>query len=177
MKNVKTTIVHGWLQEDADIRDVQYFLRRVREGTILHIALSLIERAPTQDNIRNCLKKAILLMGERPDDWDLRALTARLERVFSLPEASLFFPSEPGVEVHAEREIASEEGVVKPDRVVVYPERAIVVDFKISRPNRQRLEEYVKQVRKYVDVVSSVFGKDTQGYLLFLYDAQVERVV
>ncbi len=162
-----------------DLAEFVGVIERVKRGTILHKALSLIERPADADSVRRAVVKGLLLLGESPSRWDVEGLARCIERVLGCGDARPFFPEDPEVRVYSEREfLKTPTEVLRPDRVVEYEDRVLVVDFKASRPSSLKLyKSYADQVKKYVSVVSDFFKRPAEGYLLFIEPPRVERVV
>ena len=61
----------------------------------------------------------------------------------------------------------------RPDRVMTDGQEWIVVDFKFGRPR----EEYMAQVREYMQLLQSMGHRNIHGYLWFVYSNKIEEVV
>ena len=60
----------------------------------------------------------------------------------------------------------------RPDRVMTDGERTIVVDFKFGHPR----EEYLQQVREYMDLLRQMGHRHVEGYLWFVYSNEITEV-
>ena len=60
----------------------------------------------------------------------------------------------------------------RPDRVMYDGKEMIVVDFKFGKTN----EEYHVQVRKYIDILSSMGYPNVRGYLWYVFNNLIEEV-
>ena len=156
--------------------------KRRKKGEILHLALSFIKTKEEAEKLPFYVKKAIFIKGEKPTNWDLeKDFVKPLEKLLSLPDADLFFPKlTKGIKVLRERSFLSVAKAFRPDRVIIYPEFAVVVDFKTHPPSeeeREIFEIYQKQVYDYTKIVSQVFKCPVYGYLLFIEPPKVEKVM
>lgn len=61
----------------------------------------------------------------------------------------------------------------RPDRVILEGEKAIVVDFKTG----EKLPNYEKQVKEYVELVSGLTSMHTVGYLCYLESGEIVKVL
>ncbi len=158
-------------------------IRRRRRGEILHLALSCIKSLEETTSLETIVLKALSSFGEKPYFWDIENDFLRpLQRVFKLPEVQKFF-SPDAKEIYRERCILAVDGkgsfqVFRPDRIIVFDDQVIVVDFKSEIPSSIEIHnKYRDQIARYVRIVSKIFSLPTQGYLLFLLVPQVEKVL
>ncbi len=159
--------------------EIEDFLRNAearRWGVLLHTALLLLE-GTNEKAVRSAVCRAFCVLGEKRDEKKISEAVEEIKRVLSIKGVEVIFPQKDG-QVFAERSFLDEEGnVLRPDRVVVYPEKVVIVDFKVRRPLSARiLEEYRRQVKSYMDVVSKALGRSAEGYLLFIEEGRLERV-
>ncbi len=153
---------------------------RVR-GEILHLSLSFIRDVDDISNIEDFVRRALSMMGEREDNWNVeKQFLKPLKRFFSVDDVKQFFQPE-AVEVLTERNLIVPDGgsirVLRPDRIVVFRDRVVVVDFKSTRPfSKDVAERYRSQVAEYVNVCRSVFSLPSEGYLAFIEPPCVEPV-
>ena len=61
----------------------------------------------------------------------------------------------------------------RPDRVMMSPDRIIIVDFKFGRPE----EEHQKQVARYIEILQDMYPqKRVEGWLWYVYKNKTEKV-
>nr|WP_297337021.1 UvrD-helicase domain-containing protein [Algoriphagus sp.] len=60
----------------------------------------------------------------------------------------------------------------RPDRILLKPEEAVVVDFKTG----EEQDRYSKQIREYMDLVHSLTQKPCKGYLCYLETGKIKEV-
>lgn len=156
-------------------------LRKRRRGEILHLALSFVKTREDLPRLGTFVKRALALLGEKYSAWNLEEdLIRPLEEVLSHDGTELFFSPE-AKEVFCERSILlpAKEGkreVFRPDRMIVFEDRVVVVDFKSEEPAPSLLEDYRAQVKNYAELARELFGPPAEGYLLFLAGPRVEKV-
>jgi len=56
-----------------------------------------------------------------------------------------------------------ERKMYRPDKIFIYPDKVIVVDFKTGEKD---LNEYKYQVRNYIEILRQIFDKDIEGFCL-----------
>ena len=115
--------------------------------------------------------------------WQIKEdLLPTLESVFSLKESEFFFPSLRSplalfVKILKERSFFAGNRIFRPDRVIIYPEKAVVVDFKSHLSDKAIQETQTVQVEGYCRIVSRVYKKPAEGYLLYLQPLILKKVV
>jgi len=94
------------------------------------------------------------------DEW--QELISLAERMVSHPAAKAWFAE--GLEVYNERDLVSKTGeVFRPDRIVVYPDRVVVVDFKTG----QVKPEHKQQLQHYAALLKEIETKPVEGWLFY----------
>ena len=72
--------------------------------------------------------------------------------------------------------VPREDGLLekrRPDRVMMSPNRIIIVDFKFGRPE----EEHQKQVARYIEILQDMYPqKRVEGWLWYVYKNKTEKV-
>ncbi len=153
-----------------------------RRGEILHLTLSFITYKEDAKDLISHLKRALAFFGERESLWKLEEdLVPTLKGVFSLKESELFFPSLNSslalfVKILKERSFFAGNKLFRPDRVIIYPEKAVVVDFKSHFPEKEIQRKQATQVEGYCKIVSKVYKKPTEGYLLYLQPIKLQPI-
>lgn len=86
----------------------------------------------------------------------------------------IFYPQ--GKDVYVEKELIDRRGRSRRlDRLLTGPEECWVVDYKMSREERDRGEE---QVREYMELVADIFnGRRVRGFLVFCDTARLEEIL
>lgn len=139
---------------------------RIKEGAIYHHALSLINIASDIPQAIRSLNHAGMIKE------DLRMeLMEELGKIVSAPEAKRFFA--PELSVQNEAEIVSASGdVLRPDRVMMDQDRAMVLDYKTGSPEKV----HHRQVSRYMEEIKKMGYSRVEGYLYYTKDKKVVGV-
>ncbi|MBR6932515.1 MAG: UvrD-helicase domain-containing protein [Bacteroidales bacterium] len=135
-------------------------------GIILHDILSAVR---TPKDLRSAVDAAVhdgrISCQEGEEDFVL--LKERIASVAALG----WFP-EDGSIVFNERPIFDTDGSeYRPDRVVVLPDRTIVIDYKTG----EHSNTYARQVRRYVRLYRQMGYPSVSGHIWYLHDGIVEE--
>jgi len=155
--------------------------RKRRQGEILHFAVSKIKTLNDIKHLRKFVLQALAFLGESPSLWNIeRDFVQPLKNIFDLKEAKIFF-SPKAREILCEAQILLPKGsyssfVLKPDRIVIFEDKALVIDFKSTKGPIRLYQEYVVQMKNYIKVVKDLFNLPTEGYLFFIFDLKVETI-
>ena len=159
---------------DADEDEQSLQMQYIQLGSVMHSVLSSIRSTDDVDSVLQQLEQeGILYDGEltRPHLLDL------LRKRLSSPRVAEWF--KPGRwQLFNECTILSidpKSGRVvehRPDRVMADGKQTIVVDFKFGRER----EEYHKQVRNYMQLLSDMGHQNVTGYLWLVYSNKIIEV-
>ena len=138
----------------------------VRFGNLVH---DLMARVRHVGDVEAAVAR--MAADECLDEELSRRLTAVAQEVVSHPDTERFFRE--GYEVKTECDLCDEEGLCRPDRVVVTPEATWVVDFKTGRDLG---EEHDRQVRRYCRAMMAMGYPNVSGWLLYLPDIRLREV-
>jgi ATP-dependent helicase/nuclease subunit A len=73
-----------------------------------------------------------------------------------------------------ERDIIFPGGqVIRPDRVMIQGDHAVVVDYKFGAEEH---EEYVGQVKRYREVIETITRLHTKGYIWYVMSGKLIEV-
>lgn len=94
-----------------------------------------------------------------------------INRCKDIPKVSDWFLGD--VEALNETSFMDSKGnVFRPDRVMIYEDHLDVVDYKTGQPHKQ----YQQQVQDYMMVLSEIYERPVNGYLLYLESADLQKV-
>ena len=145
--------------------------RYIQAGSILHEIFSTIQ---TGNDIPEALQRLQFEGILYDEEMTADRITNMLRKRLSDPRVASWFS--PQWTLFNECTILSlEDGEVRehrPDRVMTNGQEWIVVDFKFGHPN----PEYHQQVRRYMDLLSSMGHKNIKGYLWYVYSNKIEEV-
>ena len=138
----------------------------IDEGELIHEALAHIETAVDLDAaLERLLLKGLLPRSRRG------ALRERLQGVLERPEAAQWFDGSWQVRNEADI-ILPNGGVLRPDRVMLKGQQAVVVDYKSGQP----YPSHQKQVQQYMQALTDLGYQTVEGYVYYLSLGQVEAI-
>ncbi len=139
-------------------------------GELLHLALYLL-RDPSEEGVRRALLSAASLLKE-PRGGELLGRAERvLKRALSVPEIKeLFLLEGEDLREHPLFGNKKEFELLRPDRVVILPEKAVVIEYKLSGGT----DEDRAQLYRYMDRLKKVLETEVEGRLVFLDPPRVE---
>lgn len=136
---------------------------KINYGILVHAVLASIQ---TTNDIETVVDKIVFdgLIGSE----EKIQLKKEITEVLAVPEIKIYFDKH--LSVKAERELILPDGnVLRPDRVIVKDNIAMVIDFKTGR--REKIHE--EQVSQYVDILRKMNYKKVEGKIVYL----AERIV
>ncbi len=161
-----------FVQKGEDEVDEQQ-LTYLKKGKLLHYVFSQINSADDIERVTRRLAQQGILKSETQLK-QVRQLahnglrSPRVQDWFSgkyqlFNERNILVPSPENEKLEKRR----------PDRVMMSPERIIIVDFKFGRPT----EEHQKQVARYIEILQDMYPqKHVEGWLWYVYRNKVEEV-
>lgn len=155
------------------MRWYEYF-RVKRRGELIHRILRYIVWREDFNDIDTYIKRAFVAERESFSGWDIdKDFRLPIISLRELPEFDVFFPSKAsGVYVLSERSFfynsARKSLILRPDRVILYDDRVVVVDFKATGFHGRVVDEHREQVEFYAVVLRESFERPVSAYLLFL---------
>ena len=151
--------------------DIDQQRRYIQAGSVLHEIFSTIQ---TEKDIPEALQRLQFEGILYDEEMTAERITSMLRKRLSDPRVASWFS--PRWTLFNECTILSvEDGEVhehRPDRVMTDGDEWIVVDFKFGHPD----PEYHTQVRRYMDLLSSMGHQNIKGYLWYVYSNKIEEV-
>ena len=137
---------------------------KINQGELLHEALAYVK-------VPEDIPQAVTRMRHKgyilPDQ--MLTLTRQLEFIVTYPMAADWYDT--AWKVKNEAEIITMEGaVLRPDRVMIREQEAIVVDYKSGKRN----DRYLRQVRHYMQALTEMGYVPVRGYVYYLGEQVVE---
>lgn len=146
--------------------DMRTYFDQIETGNLFHDVLGEIE---TQADIPLALDR-LQMQGYFAPSQRI-ALEEQIGKILKHPEAATWFDG--SWEVRNEAEILAKNGMVlRPDRVMLQPGKAIVVDYKTGKPHTK----YHRQLRGYMDALAEMGYGEVEGYLYYILLGEVEEV-
>ena len=151
--------------------DIDQQRRYIQAGSILHEIFSTIQ---TEKDIPEALQRLQFEGILYDEEMTAERITSMLRKRLSDPRVASWFS--PRWTLFNECTILSvDNGEVhehRPDRVMTDGNEWIVVDFKFGHPD----PEYHTQVRRYMDLLSSMGHQNIKGYLWYVYSNKIEEI-
>jgi ATP-dependent exoDNAse (exonuclease V) beta subunit len=139
---------------------------RIDEGELIHEALAHITTTQDLDQALDRLIIRGLLPRTRRDH-----LRARLQQVMALPVAATWYDG--SWQVRNEADIILADGsVLRPDRVMLRGQQAVVVDYKSGQP----FASHGRQLQRYIETLRELGYGPVQGYVYYLGAGTVTEV-
>jgi ATP-dependent exoDNAse (exonuclease V) beta subunit len=138
-------------------------LSRINYGILVHDILASINHT---DEIGRVVESKVYegFIGTEEKEH----LITEINEVLNVPEIKKFF--DPSFSVLAERVIILPDGeLLRPDRVLVKGEDAIVIDFKTGKQEKK----HEKQVSRYAEVLRSMNYKNVGAGIIYLAERKV----
>ncbi len=136
-------------------------------GKLVHEILAEIE---TVEDIETACKKAF--KEGRINESERNAILEKLENSMKNSEIRRWFNG--SFKVLNERNLLAPGKLLRPDRIMVSGNQAIVVDYKWGAKNP---EKYHKQVKRYAKTLKKCGFKKVEGFLWYINHDEVEQVV
>ncbi len=139
---------------------------KINYGILVHKILSEINsEADIEKTISKYYFEGLFSETEKKN------LEEEIHLLLSIPEVKYFFTDEWSVK--SEREIILPDGeILRPDRVLIRGNKAIVIDFKTGKES----PAHAKQVNRYAEILSSMNYSDVEKYLVYVNEKLVKKV-
>ncbi|MDD2381528.1 MAG: UvrD-helicase domain-containing protein [Mariniphaga sp.] len=136
-------------------------------GKIVHEILSWIK---TAHDIEPACERA--LREGKVSREEKQEVAAKLNQSMKNPVISRWFSET--VQIVNERNLLDRQIVLRPDRLIINGKNAVVVDYKwgLMRP-----EKYRKQVKRYAGMLKKCGCEKVEGYLWYINQGEVEKVL
>ncbi len=136
------------------------------KGKIIHQILATInDTADIESSCLKALNEGIINESEMAD------IIKILETSFSNPQIAGWFNGK--YKVINERNLLSTEKILRPDRIMIHKNEAIVVDYKSGN---KKSENYNYQVKRYAKVLKETGFEKVTGFLWYINQNEVDKV-
>jgi ATP-dependent exoDNAse (exonuclease V) beta subunit len=144
------------------------------KGDLIHYILSQIHTLPHDPlpQVRGSIQTGIAKLNAPFSEEEIEEVIVRL---LLDPQVLSFFQPEKGAVVFTEKEIIDSGGsAFKVDRLIIYPSRLDVVDFKTGGT---RSGEHIDQIKRYGRLLQLIHqDKEVNKYLVYVDDRSVIKV-
>ncbi|MFK7787341.1 MAG: UvrD-helicase domain-containing protein [Crocinitomicaceae bacterium] len=158
---------HISLQDNEALGDGDYLSPEMQFGIQFHLLISRIEKAEEIESEVEIGIKSGDISNEFKD-----SLIEKLNELFHQRDYRALF--EDAKSVLSEQEfIVNEERTLRPDRIILKENSTLIIDYKTGIPNAK--DE--RQVKEYALVLNEMNYPNVSGYLLYVGDGELKRVV
>ena len=153
-------------REDIEEEKKQYDY--IEEGKLMHLVMSGIG---SKEDITATLDR-LMIEGLISTVEKYNRIKKLVERALAKPDVAEWFDG--SYRLYNECTILgdSKKKSRRPDRVMVKGDKAVVVDYKFGRED----EEYIKQVKEYMELLRSIGYTDVKGYLWYVYKNYIKEI-
>ncbi|XCI74743.1 MAG: UvrD-helicase domain-containing protein [Flavobacteriales bacterium] len=161
--------VISWVSEPWQNRVwIKPVVSEVRKGnlTVARLSGNLVHKAFSMIRIASDLEQALqkLCVEESLSDRECLTLEKQLLAVIHHPELRDCY--RPGYRVFSERELVFQGKLMRPDRVIFFPEKIVVIDYKIG----STIEAYREQLNMYMQAILAMGRPTIKGFLVHIAD-------
>ena len=140
---------------------------QAERGADIHACLAEIR---TLDDVPNAVNKVVTAKG-RAHEKEAETLRADLIKIITDKKIEKWFVA--GNRLMRERDLSSSRGkILRPDRVVIFPDHVDVIDYKTGIP----MITHAEQVREYMKQIAEIYNLTVNGYLLYTEKPDVINV-
>lgn len=150
-----------------------------RRGTLIH---KLLQYLPLSDgNVQHSIQRFLQKNAVDFSDEEQRKICQEVLRLCNMPEFAVIFGEYSQAEVPIVGEIEGKIISAQIDRLVILPDKIIIVDFKTNRPpaaDREHTPEvYVKQLQTYGKLLQKIYPqRAVYTYILWTNEARLMPV-
>ena len=143
--------------------------KAIRFGTALHYGLEMLSHFD-EESITSAMTAVKNSYGQHLEAEELAQISRRMHALV-LDEG--FLSMFAGAKVSKEQSLAFEGGLKQIDLLLLYEEKAVVIDYKSSKKYTLK---HQNQVHYYKKAIGSILQKPTEGILVYLLEEGVEMV-
>jgi CRISPR/Cas system-associated exonuclease Cas4 (RecB family) len=144
------------------------WVQHVNEGKFMHELLAMVETVDDVDKALMQLQTEGKISSERNSD-----LKKNVYELINNPDAQYWFDGTFTV-LNEISVLGQKFGTLRPDRVMIKGNKAIVVDYKATDAKNVK---YEKQVKCYADIIRDMGYEKLEGYIWYLKSNRIQRVV
>ena len=137
-------------------------------GIVMH---SILSQATTREDVLQGIER--LLKKGRISPTQAAELSATIAREFERDEVKEWFGEWDDVRTENDILRTGEGLTLRPDRVMIRGERAVVVDYKFGE---EHSKQYSKQVERYMALLQEMGYTRTEGYLWYLSAGKIVKI-
>ncbi|NIM17990.1 MAG: UvrD-helicase domain-containing protein [Candidatus Aminicenantes bacterium] len=174
-KTAERFISHNWYSRITIRRkskefwrfDESYRAERRTWGILIHQVLSNIR---SLDDVNSALE--VVLAAGDIETHEQKTLEQKIKDIFEIETVREWFNPKYANQVFIESPIITDEGELRPDRVMIVDDQVTLIDFKTGKPNSQ----HVQQMVKYKNAVQAMGYQDVDAFLFYLEDKEIKKL-
>jgi len=156
-----------YMQESDDTVDTDTNTEQIDFGLLCHDIFAHIARADeAQQVIDNYREQGLIASDEQ-----YNKISTLIRQALSNEQMQQWFDG--SWQLMREATILSPAAIIRPDRVMIRGDKAVVLDYKFTNQHRK---SYTEQVRDYISALERMGYKQVEGWLWFAYGNRLERV-
>ncbi len=164
----RTKMKYRYADRDFEAVERQKELSAVEYGTVMHRIFSEITTAKDVElAIDNAIRRGDV------DHEKRKLILEYIRNAINDNRVSGWFGDE--WQVMNEQEILCPDDIRRPDRIMVNGKKAVIVDYKFGAYEKYRNNQYIKQVRRYMDLLSEM-GYEVEGWLWYIAENIIEKI-
>jgi ATP-dependent exoDNAse (exonuclease V) beta subunit len=134
-------------------------------GILVHYVLATIAHRNDVDRVIH----TIIQSGDIEANEQTR-LIEKMNAIFEIQQVREWF--DPIHQVFSESPIITDEGVIRPDRVVITSDKVIIIDFKTG----QKYDSHPRQLNTYKQALKEMGYNNIDAFLLYLDEPEVVEI-
>lgn len=142
-----------------------YREERINWGILVHHVLAQIR---SSEDVPRILEK-IFISGDI-EEKEKKLLQTKVNEIFAIETVQEWF--KPGLRVFSEASMITDRGILRPDRVIIYDDKAVIIDFKTGEKNKG----HANQLNKYRQALRAMGYQKIEAYLFYLENKEIQPV-
>ncbi|MGD2091016.1 MAG: UvrD-helicase domain-containing protein [Candidatus Aminicenantes bacterium] len=147
--------------------DKNYHAERRAWGILIHQVLSNIRSI---EDMPSAVQRTLVSGDIEAQEQEI--LEKKIRDIFEIETVKQWFRPEQQRHVFIESPIITDEGVLRPDRVMVDKYSVTIVDFKTG----EERNSHIKQMIQYKNAVKAMGYKEIEAFLFYLESKEIEKV-
>jgi ATP-dependent exoDNAse (exonuclease V) beta subunit len=147
--------------------DKDYRAERRAWGILIHQVLSNIKSI---EDMPSAVLRTLVTGDIEAQEQEI--LEKKIRNIFEIETVKQWFRPEQQHHVFIESPIITDEGVLRPDRVMVDNDSVTIIDFKTG----EKRDSHIKQMLQYKNAVKAMGYREIGAFLFYLESKEIEKV-
>ncbi|XOD69472.1 MAG: UvrD-helicase domain-containing protein [Flavobacteriales bacterium AspAUS03] len=152
-------------QDRVSINPVIFEVRK-ENGTVVRSSGNLVHKAFSMIRFASDLEQALQKLCTENNLSDRERLTLKKKLLMVIHHPELRDCYRPGYRVFFERELLFQGKLLRPDRVIFFPEEIVVIEYKTG----STLEAHFEQLNAYMKAILAMGRPMAKGFLVYIAD-------